>query len=109
MRHGGRHDIYLNPSNGMKQPVPRHSEIDDPLVKHIQEVSRPVKAHLSIFSSNQWRPSGIWRDGVPACITIDEEARDYLPHMYGAASYIVTDEVRKLPLEVSDVDRRLTT
>ena len=34
-RHGGRHDIYLNPSNGKKQPVPRHSEIDDDLVKHI--------------------------------------------------------------------------
>lgn len=34
-RHGGRHDIYLNPANGSKQPVPRHSEIDDRLVKHI--------------------------------------------------------------------------
>ena len=34
-RHGGRHDIYLNPANGNKQPVPRHSEIDDDLVKHI--------------------------------------------------------------------------
>ncbi len=34
-RHGGRHDIYLNPANGKKQPVPRHSEIDDDLVKHI--------------------------------------------------------------------------
>lgn len=34
-RHGGRHDIYLNPLNGKKQPVPRHSEIDDVLAKHI--------------------------------------------------------------------------
>jgi predicted RNA binding protein YcfA (HicA-like mRNA interferase family) len=34
-RHGGRHDIYLNPANGKKQPVPRHTEIDDELVKHI--------------------------------------------------------------------------
>jgi predicted RNA binding protein YcfA (HicA-like mRNA interferase family) len=34
-RHGGRHDIYSNPANGKKQPVPRHSEIDDDLVKHI--------------------------------------------------------------------------
>ena len=34
-RHGGRHDIYINPANGKKQPVPRHSEIDDDLVKHI--------------------------------------------------------------------------
>jgi mRNA interferase HicA len=34
-RHGGRHDIYSNPANGKKQPVPRHAEIDDALVKHI--------------------------------------------------------------------------
>jgi len=34
-RHGGRYDIYINPANGKKQPVPRHSEIDDALVKHI--------------------------------------------------------------------------
>ena len=34
-RNGGRHDIYLNPDNGKKQPVPRHSEIDDDLAKHI--------------------------------------------------------------------------
>jgi len=34
-RHGGRHDIYFNPANGKKQPVPRYSEIDDDLVKHI--------------------------------------------------------------------------
>ena len=37
LRHGSKHDIYLNPSNGMKQPVPRHSEIDDHLVKHIKK------------------------------------------------------------------------
>jgi nitric oxide reductase NorD protein len=43
------------------------------------------------------------------CITIDTEARDYLPHMYGAVNYTVIDEVRKLPLKVSDIYRRLTT
>jgi nitric oxide reductase NorD protein len=43
------------------------------------------------------------------CITIDSEARDYLPHMYGAVNYAVIDEVRKLPLKVSDIYRRLTT
>jgi hypothetical protein len=40
---------------------------------------------------------------------IDTEARDYLPHMYGAVNYAVIDEVRKLPLKVSDIYRRLTT
>ncbi|MDP2982538.1 MAG: type II toxin-antitoxin system HicA family toxin [Candidatus Latescibacter sp.] len=36
-RHGSRHDIYLNPSTGQKQPVPRHNEIDDVLAKHIMK------------------------------------------------------------------------
>jgi predicted RNA binding protein YcfA (HicA-like mRNA interferase family) len=36
LRHGARHDIYLNPANGKKQPVPRYSEIDDQLVRHIR-------------------------------------------------------------------------
>jgi nitric oxide reductase NorD protein len=50
------------------------------------------------------------RNGIHAfCITIDTEARDYLPHMYGAVNYVVIDEVRKLPLKVSDIYRRLTT
>ncbi len=37
LRHGSRHDIYLNPVNGQKQPVPRHSEVDDQLAKHIKK------------------------------------------------------------------------
>ena len=50
------------------------------------------------------------RDGIhPYCITIDEEARDYLPHLYGAAAFTVVDEVRQLPFKVSDIYRRLTT
>ena len=34
-RHGARHDIYYNPVNGCKQPVPRHNEIADTLARHI--------------------------------------------------------------------------
>jgi len=37
LRHGSRHDIYINPINGRKQPVPRHPEIDDQLVRHIKK------------------------------------------------------------------------
>ena len=37
VRHGKRHDIYLNPATGQKQPVPRHAEIDDALAKHIKK------------------------------------------------------------------------
>ncbi len=45
----------------------------------------------------------------PFCITIDNEAREYLPYMYGSANYTVIDDVRKLPYKVSDIYRRLTT
>jgi predicted RNA binding protein YcfA (HicA-like mRNA interferase family) len=37
LRAGARHDVYLNPSTGKKQPVPRHTEIDDALAKHIRK------------------------------------------------------------------------
>lgn len=44
----------------------------------------------------------------PFCITIDEAARDYLPHMYGAVNWTLVDDVRRLPVKVSDIYRRLT-
>lgn len=43
----------------------------------------------------------------PLCITIDDEAHDYLPHMYGAVNYTVIDDVRRLPLKIADIYRRL--
>jgi nitric oxide reductase NorD protein len=50
------------------------------------------------------------QSGVHAfCITIDCEAQEYLPHMYGTANYAVIDEVEKLPLKVADIYRKLTT
>ena len=44
-RHGSRHDIYLNPSNGKKQPVPRHNEIDNKLVRHIKKYLGLLEIH----------------------------------------------------------------
>jgi len=35
LRHGSRHDLYINPTTGKKQPIPRHKEIDERLAKHI--------------------------------------------------------------------------
>jgi predicted RNA binding protein YcfA (HicA-like mRNA interferase family) len=35
VRHGGRHDWYTNPETKASQPVPRHSEINERLTKHI--------------------------------------------------------------------------
>jgi predicted RNA binding protein YcfA (HicA-like mRNA interferase family) len=38
IRPGARHDLYLNPRTGKKQPVPRPREIDDDLAKHILKI-----------------------------------------------------------------------
>ncbi|MGO9613498.1 MAG: nitric oxide reductase activation protein NorD [Dissulfurispiraceae bacterium] len=44
----------------------------------------------------------------PFCITIDNEASSYLPHMFGEINYIVLDDVRKLPDRITEIYRRLT-
>ena len=50
------------------------------------------------------------REGIHSfCITIDEQAGEYLPHMYGAANYTVVDDVAALPVRISEIYRRLTT
>jgi nitric oxide reductase NorD protein len=43
------------------------------------------------------------------CVTIDRNGADYLRHMYGPARYTVLDDVRKLPLRIADIYRRLAT
>lgn len=45
----------------------------------------------------------------PFCITIDREARDYLPHLYGPVNWTLVDEVARLPLKVAESYRRLTS
>lgn len=36
-RHGRKHDIFVNPKNGRKAPVPRHSEIKNTLCELIRK------------------------------------------------------------------------
>ncbi len=43
------------------------------------------------------------------CVTIDRHGADYLPRLYGPARYAVLDDVKKLPLKVADIYRRLAT
>ncbi|MCX6903094.1 MAG: type II toxin-antitoxin system HicA family toxin [Verrucomicrobia bacterium] len=38
LRPGARHDLYVNPVTGKKQPVPRHTEVDEHLARHIRRV-----------------------------------------------------------------------
>ena len=45
----------------------------------------------------------------PYCITIDTKAMDYLPYMYGRANFSIIDNVEKLPFQVSNIYRRITT
>jgi nitric oxide reductase NorD protein len=44
----------------------------------------------------------------PFCITIDDEAMDYLQHMYGPVNFTIVDQVDKLPYKVSDIYRKIT-
>lgn len=44
----------------------------------------------------------------PFCITIDNEAHEYLPHMYGPVNYVLLNNVKKLPLKIADIYRQLT-
>ncbi len=42
------------------------------------------------------------------CITVDREAHDYLPQMFGRGNYIFIDEIDKLPMRMIDMYRQLT-
>jgi hypothetical protein len=42
-RSGSRHDIYINPKTGQKQPIPRHTEIDNSLANHIRKYLGVIK------------------------------------------------------------------
>lgn len=37
LRHGKRHDVFRNPNNGKKAPLPRHREIADTLCAIIRK------------------------------------------------------------------------
>jgi len=37
LRHGSRHDVYLNPANGRQAPIPRHGEVKESLVRLIRK------------------------------------------------------------------------
>ncbi len=35
IRHGSKHDWYMNPDTKISQPIPRHTEINEYLAQHI--------------------------------------------------------------------------
>ena len=43
------------------------------------------------------------------CITIDTEAADYLPYMYGRSNFSIVDRVEKLPFRMPEIYRRVTS
>jgi len=50
------------------------------------------------------RGSGIHSFGI----TVDREAHEYLPRMFGAGNYIFIDDIEKLPMRMVDMYRLLT-
>jgi nitric oxide reductase NorD protein len=42
------------------------------------------------------------------CITIDDAAQGYLPHIFGPGGFALVEKVGKLPYRVSDIYRRIT-
>lgn len=44
----------------------------------------------------------------PFCITIDQQAHDYIAHLYGEVNYIVINDVRSLPNRMPEIYRALT-
>ena len=54
-RHGARHDIYPNPSTGDKQPVTRHTEIDNRFGKAYSE--KPGTEGQHKLTCSRWRHS----------------------------------------------------
>ena len=45
---------------------------------------------------------------ITFCITIDDQAQEYLRHMLGLANCVVVDDVAKLPFKVSEIYRGIT-
>ncbi|HID98446.1 MAG TPA: VWA domain-containing protein [Thermodesulfobacteriaceae bacterium] len=45
----------------------------------------------------------------PFCITIDRQAKDYLPHMFGESGYILVSDVAVLHRRLPEIYRLLTT
>jgi nitric oxide reductase NorD protein len=44
----------------------------------------------------------------PFCVTIDETASDYLPHLFGTQGYVVIRKPSELPKELPLLYARLT-
>jgi len=42
------------------------------------------------------------------CLTIDAEARDYMPRLFGSGSYVTLSNVAALPRKLPDLYRKLT-
>jgi nitric oxide reductase NorD protein len=44
---------------------------------------------------------------IPICITMDREAKAYIPHMYGDANYFIIDDPGKLPRKITEIYSRI--
>ncbi len=44
----------------------------------------------------------------PYCITIDSNAREYIPHMFGENGFSIINQVEQLPVKIAQIYRKLT-
>ncbi len=44
----------------------------------------------------------------PYCITIDSNAREYIPHMFGENGFTIINQVEQLPVKIAHIYRKLT-
>jgi nitric oxide reductase NorD protein len=100
-------------------------------IRHLTQLLKPIEAKIKLLITlSDGKPDdegdnyrGIYgiedtrqalfeakREGIhPFCITIDTEAKIYLPRLYGTVNYIVIDKVQQLPMKIADIYRKLTT
>ncbi len=114
-------DIMLDPVLSFRRtamgPAKKLAQFDDKVqefVLHRVEIAAATNAEMAFqfadFFDQAYDYLNADLDIIhPFCITIDEQARDYLPYMYGAANYAVIDEVSQLPLKVSEIYRKITS
>ena len=81
---------------------PEHAKYRS-FVRRVLDSGEPISSYR-LALDHEAKRAGIH----PFCITIDQQAREYLPHMYGAVNYTLIDDVRQLPIRVSSVYRQLT-
>ena len=73
------------------------------------EISGVYSSHLVGIEDTRMALRAARAEGVnPFCVTIDNEAREYLPHLFGAGRYALIQRPAELPARLPQWYARLT-